>query len=44
MLLISDTFIFNVSCFICYFILFYKFNHEGMNFVIFHSWSSSEVN
>jgi hypothetical protein len=26
---------YNVSCFIFYFILFYKSDHEGMTFVIF---------
>jgi hypothetical protein len=33
----------NTSCFIFYFVLSYKSDHEGMTFVIFCSWSSSEV-
>jgi hypothetical protein len=34
---------FFTSCFIFYFILFYKSDHEGMTFVIFCLCSSSEV-
>jgi hypothetical protein len=34
---------YNVSCFIFYFILFYKSDHEGVTFVIFYSWPSSEA-
>jgi hypothetical protein len=34
---------YNVSCFIFYFILFYKSDHEGVTFVIFYSWPSFEA-
>jgi hypothetical protein len=40
MLSIYGTSLFNISCFIFYFILFYKSDHEGMTFVIFCSWFS----
>jgi hypothetical protein len=40
---ISDTSFSNVSYFIFYFILFCKSDHEGVTFVIFCSWSSSEA-
>jgi hypothetical protein len=43
MLFIFSIFFYNISCFIFYFILFYKFDHEGVTFVIFCSWSSSEA-
>jgi hypothetical protein len=43
MLSIFGTSFFNVLCFIFYFILFCNFDHEGVTFVIFYSWPSSEV-
>jgi hypothetical protein len=43
MLSIFGTSFSNVSCFIFYFILFCKSDHEGVTFMIFYSWSSSEV-
>jgi hypothetical protein len=43
MLSIYGISLFSTPCFIFYFILFYESDHEGMTFVIFCSWSSSEV-
>jgi hypothetical protein len=43
MLFTFDMFFYNVSCFIFYFILFFKYDHEGKTFVIFCLWPSSEA-
>jgi hypothetical protein len=43
MLFIVGMSFYNVSCFIFYFILFFKSDHEGMTFVIFCLWPSSEA-
>jgi hypothetical protein len=37
MLFTFDMFFYNVSCFIFYFILFFKYDHEGKTFVIFYA-------
>jgi hypothetical protein len=34
---------YNALCFIFFFILFFKSDHEGMTFVIFCLWPSSEA-
>jgi hypothetical protein len=43
MLFIFNISFYNVSCFVFYFILFYKTDHEGVTFVMFCSWPSSEA-
>jgi hypothetical protein len=43
MLTISDIFIFNVSYFIYVTLYYFISLIEGVTFVIFYSWSSSEV-
>jgi hypothetical protein len=43
MLSVFGTSFFNVSCYIFHFILFDNPDHEDVTFVIFNSWSSSEV-
>jgi hypothetical protein len=42
MLFIFSISFYNISCFIFY-LLFYKFDHEGVTFVMFCSWPSSEA-
>jgi hypothetical protein len=37
MLFIFNIFSYNVLCFVFYFILFYKTDHEGETFVMFYS-------
>jgi hypothetical protein len=43
MLFIFNIPFYNVSCFVFYFILFYKTHQEGVTFVMFCSWPSSEA-